>query len=90
MRPSRPVLLLPLALAACAASGPLSRAGTAGCDVVTAIRRTFAGLPCAAPSPPAPYCTRSLADVDCWRDPAALPAPLPPQVADGGWVAPQP
>ncbi len=37
--------------------------------------------------PPAPYCTRSLADVDCWRDPRRL-ADRPPQVADGGWQAP--
>ncbi len=36
-----------------------------------------------APPPPLPYCTASLANVDCWQDPAALPHPVPPQVADG-------
>jgi hypothetical protein len=35
------------------------------------------------PPPPLPYCTRSLANVDCWQDPAALPHPVPPEVADG-------
>jgi hypothetical protein len=29
-----------------------------------------------------PYCTRSLAVVDCWRDPASLPD-RPPEVGDG-------
>ena len=33
--------------------------------------------------PPVPYCTQSLANVDCWQDPTALPRPIPPQVADG-------
>jgi hypothetical protein len=36
-----------------------------------------------APPAPLPYCTRSLANVDCWQDPAALPHPAPPEVADG-------
>lgn len=35
------------------------------------------------PEPPAePYCTRSLAAVDCWSAPEAM-RDLPPQVADG-------
>lgn len=34
------------------------------------------------PQPPA-YCTRSLANVDCWQNPAALPRPAAPLVADG-------
>jgi hypothetical protein len=29
-----------------------------------------------------PYCTRSLANADCWRDPASLPD-HPPEIADG-------
>jgi hypothetical protein len=29
-----------------------------------------------------PYCTRSLATVDCWNDPSAM-SDLPPEVADG-------
>ena len=32
--------------------------------------------------PPQPYCTRSLARVDCWSDPQDLPD-HPPPVADG-------
>lgn len=35
------------------------------------------------PPPPLPYCTRSLGVVDCWQDPALLPHPIPPEVADG-------
>lgn len=31
---------------------------------------------------PQPYCTRSLAVVDCWLNPEELPGP-PPNVADG-------
>lgn len=81
-------LLLAGALGGCAASGPLALAGTPGCSVVTAMRMAMAGLPCRVPKPPpAPYCTRSLADVDCWQDPERLPD-QPPQVADGGWEAP--
>ncbi len=86
-------LAAPLCLAAlsgCAASGPLSYAGSPGCDVVTAVRMTLAGLPRPPPPPPpAPYCTRSLGDADCWSDPAKL-RDHPPQLADGGWVAPTP
>ncbi len=83
-----PLLLLVGALGGCAASGPLALAGTPGCGFVTAMRMALAGLPCRVPKPPpAPYCTRSLADIDCWRDPAHLPD-RPPQVADGGWEAP--
>ncbi len=90
MRRVLPPMILLLALGGCAASGPLSYAGSAGCGLVTAARLALAGLPCAPPpAPPAPYCTRSLADVDCWEDPGRL-RDHPPQVADGGWVAPKP
>ncbi|HVB68224.1 MAG TPA: hypothetical protein VNE67_10255 [Acetobacteraceae bacterium] len=87
-------ILLPLALlsalAGCATSGPLALAGTSGCSFVTAMRMAMAGLPCTGPQPPpAPYCTRSLGDADCWRDPQNLPG-HPPQLADGGWEAPNP
>ena len=88
--PKARALLCLLALSGCAASGPLSYAGTRGCDVLTAVRMTLAGLPCPPPPPPpAPYCTRSLGDADCWTDPAKL-RDHPPQLADGGWVAPAP
>jgi hypothetical protein len=86
-------LAVAVGLAGCATSGPLALAGTSGCGVVTAMRMAMAGLPCTAPKPPpAPYCTRSLGDADCWQDPARLPG-HPPQIADGGWEAsglPQP
>ncbi|MGH7043712.1 MAG: hypothetical protein ACREFY_16505 [Acetobacteraceae bacterium] len=75
-------------LAGCATSGPLALAGTPGCGFVTAMRMTLAGLPCTGPKPPpAPYCTRSLGDADCWLDPRNLPG-HPPQIAAGGWEAP--
>lgn len=81
-------LMLLGGLAGCAASGPIALAGTSGCGLVTAMRMAMAGLPCTPPKPPpAPYCTRSLGDVDCWTDPQRL-ADRPPQVADGGWEAP--
>ncbi len=84
-----PAALLCAALAGCAASGPLARTA-GGCDWATALRLSLAGLPCAAAKPPpAPYCTRSLADVDCWADPADLPDHQR-QVAAGGWEAPVP
>ena len=85
---SLPLLLLAGTLGGCATSGPIALAGTRGCGPITAFRMAMAGLACRAPKPPpAPYCTRSLADVDCWTDPQAL-ADRPPQVADGGWEAP--
>jgi hypothetical protein len=34
-----------------------------------------------------PYCTRSLGVVDCWKDPKALPGPIPRQMQDG-WRPP--
>ena len=80
-------LMLVGGLAGCAASGPIALAGTSGCGFVTAMRMAMAGLPCMPKLPPAPYCTRSLGDVDCWTDPGRLPD-RPPQVADGGWEAP--
>jgi len=84
-----PWLLLLGGMSGCAASGPIALAGTQGCGFVTAMRMAMAGLPCTPPQlPPAPYCTRSLADVDCWKDPQRLPD-RPPQVAEGGWEAPE-
>jgi hypothetical protein len=38
--------------------------------------------PIEPPPEPQPYCTRSLAVANCWRDPAHFPN-LPPQLADG-------
>ena len=38
--------------------------------------------PTALPVPPVPYCTRSLAGVDCWAHPEQIPG-LPMQVAQG-------
>ncbi len=38
--------------------------------------------PVEPPPEPPPYCTRSLAVANCWRDPAHFPN-LPPQLADG-------
>lgn len=38
--------------------------------------------PIEPPPDPQPYCTRSLAVVDCWMDPAAVPN-LGPDVANG-------
>ena len=32
--------------------------------------------------PPPPYCTQTLGEVECWRDPQDMPD-LPPQVAEG-------
>lgn len=82
-------LALLLLLAGCSA-GPVPLASSAGgCSLFETMRLAVAGRDCAHPPklPPAPYCTRSLAAVDCWRDPQAL-ASVPPQVADGGWQAP--
>ena len=50
------------------------------CSIV----RLDKGLSYCAPiegPPPIPYCTRSLARVDCWASPSLLPRP-PPGVAD--------
>ena len=76
---SLPCLALLGLLGGCAPGGPGFSACAGGARQ---------GASCAKPAPPpAPYCTRSLADVDCWRDPRRL-ADRPPQVADGGWQAP--
>ena len=76
---SLPCLALLGLLGGCAPGGPGFSACAGGARQ---------GASCAKPAPPpAPYCTRSLADVDCWRDPRRL-ADHPPQVADGGWQAP--
>ena len=53
------------------------------CSIVRLDQNLTYCRPVEPPPEPPPYCTRSLANVDCWRDPAALPQPLPPQVADG-------
>jgi hypothetical protein len=52
------------------------------CSIVRLDRNQSYCKPIEPPPEPPPYCTRSLAKVDCWQ-PAALPHPLPPEVADG-------
>lgn len=67
-------------------------------DVLDAVWSTITGQDCSVvrldqnqgyckpiepPPDPPPYCTRSLGTVDCWKDPSALPAPIPAEVADG-------
>lgn len=43
--------------------------------------KSYCRKPYPLPRPP-PYCTRTLGQVECWRDPQDLPNP-PPQVAEG-------
>jgi hypothetical protein len=53
------------------------------CSIVRLDRNQTYCRPVEPPPEPPPYCTRSLGTVDCWRDPADLPRPIPPEVADG-------
>ena len=52
------------------------------CSVVRLDRGETYCRPIEPPTPPIPYCTRSLGVVDCWIDPQAMPF-IPPEVADG-------
>lgn len=52
------------------------------CSLVRLDRGESYCRPVAPPVPPQPYCTRSLAGIDCWAHPEMM-ANLPPQVADG-------
>ncbi len=52
------------------------------CSVVRLDRGETYCRPVEPPTPPIPYCTRSLGVVDCWADPEAMPD-IPPEVADG-------
>ena len=68
--------------------GLLGGCAPGGSGLAARVGCALGGASCAQPAPPpAPYCTRSLANVDCWADPRRL-ADRPPQVADGGWQAP--
>jgi hypothetical protein len=51
------------------------------CSIVRLDRRQSYCRPTEPPPGPQPFCTRSLARVDCWRNPEALHAPHP--VAEG-------
>ena len=53
------------------------------CSIVRLDRNETYCRPVEPPPEPPPYCTRSLGNVDCWPDPATLPQPSPPGVADG-------
>ena len=52
------------------------------CSVVRLDQEKSYCAPVEPAPPPQEYCTRSLADVDCWSEPA-LVANLGPSVADG-------
>ena len=52
------------------------------CSLVRVDRGDSYCRPIAPPVPPQPYCTRSLAGVDCWAHPELM-ANVPPQVAQG-------
>jgi hypothetical protein len=52
------------------------------CSVVRLDQGKTYCTPQEQPPVPPPYCTRSLANIDCWQNPAALPGP-PPELADG-------
>lgn len=52
------------------------------CSVVRLDRDESYCKPVAPPVPPVPYCTRTLAQVTCWAEPAATPG-MPMQVAQG-------
>ncbi len=52
------------------------------CSIVRLDRGQSYCRPIEPPPAPPPYCTRSLGNVDCWRDPAAV-SNLGPEVADG-------
>jgi hypothetical protein len=52
------------------------------CSLVRLDRGESYCRPVAPPLPPQPYCTRSLAGVDCWAHPELMPN-LPRQVAQG-------
>ncbi len=51
------------------------------CSMVRLDRGDSYCRPVDLPPPPQPYCTRSLAGVDCWTHPELVPN-LPPQVAE--------
>lgn len=68
-------------LAGC--SAPIGRDGEP-IGLGQAVCEAFPGTRCCRhhpPLPPQPYCTRTLADTDCWVNPAAL-VNEPPDVAD--------
>lgn len=52
------------------------------CSVVRLDRGESYCRPVDPPVPPTPYCTRSLAGVDCWASPERMPN-IPMQVAQG-------
>ena len=52
------------------------------CSLVRVDRGDSYCRPTAPPVPPQPYCTRSLAGVDCWAHPELM-ANVPPQVGQG-------
>lgn len=51
------------------------------CSMVRLDRGESYCLPVAPPPPPQPYCTHSLAGIDCWAQPERMQN-LPPQVAE--------
>jgi hypothetical protein len=53
------------------------------CSIVRLDRNQTYCRPVEPPPEPPPYCTRSLGTVDCWKNPADLPWPAPPELADG-------
>jgi hypothetical protein len=52
------------------------------CSLVRLDRGETYCKPVEPPVPPQPYCTRTLASVTCWADPAAMPG-IPTQIAQG-------
>ncbi len=59
------------------------------CSVVRLEQGKSYCRPVEPPPQPQPYCTRSLAVVDCWRDPAALPDAPPPVAAGPDTLTPE-
>ncbi len=57
--------------------------GAAGSCLGVRVAQTEARSPVVLPPPCQPFCTRTLGNVNCWADPAALPG-RPTGVADGG------
>lgn len=55
------------------------------CSVVRLDRNESYCRPVDPPVAPAPYCTRSLAGIDCWAHPEQIPG-IPMQVAQGPWT----